>query len=241
METLAEVNRLRAVYRQYAACGFAESKWSNLNQGNQAIQTEREGKTRELLRRSGFFPLSSKRILDVGCGTGKQLGTFLEWGAQPEKLFGIDLIPDRVAAARTMFPGITFQLANAESLPYPDGAFDLVAVFTVFTSILNRAMAVNIAHEINRVLAPKGAVLWYDFRMNNPFNPHVTGLSRKRIAGLFPGFGMALEAISLLPPLARHLGALTDRLYITLSALPFLRTHLLGLLTKPGILQDGSK
>ena len=75
METLAEVNRLREVYRQYAACGFAEAKWSNLNKGNQAIQTERERKTRELLRRSGFFPLSSQRILDVGCGTGKQLGT----------------------------------------------------------------------------------------------------------------------------------------------------------------------
>ncbi len=236
METRAEVNRLREVYRRYATCGFGETKWSNVNQGNQAIQSERERKTRELLQRAGFFPLSGRRILDVGCGTGAQLGLFIEWGARPENLFGIDLIPDRIVAARRRFPRITFELANAESLPYADGAFNLVAAFTVFTSILNRGMTANVVREITRVLAPRGAVLWYDFRVNNPFNRHVRGMSRKQVQHLFPGFGVALEAISLLPPLARRLGGLTDHLYVTLSSVPFLRTHLLGLLTKPSLL-----
>ncbi len=233
MEARTEVDRLRQVYQQYTDRGFRHSKWSSANPGNRAIQGERERKTLELLQRTGFFPLAGRRILDVGCGTGEQLGMFEDWGASPEGLFGVDLMPERIRAAQQNFPGITFQLANAESLPFPDGFFNLVATFTVFTSILNREMTANICGEISRVLAPGGGVLWYDFRVNNPFNKHVRGVSRKRIGTLFPGFRVALETVSLLPPLARRLGGLTDRLYQPLGSLPFLRTHLLGLLTKP--------
>jgi ubiquinone/menaquinone biosynthesis C-methylase UbiE len=233
METRTEVDRLKGVYRRYSARDFGRTKWSAANRGNQAIRGERERKTRELLERFGLFPFADRRILDVGCGTGEQLALFERWGARPEKLFGVDLIPDRIRRARQRFPQITFQLANAESLPFHDGSFDLVSTFTVFTSILNRQMAANIGREINRILAPGGSVLWYDFRMNNPFNQHVRGVSRRRVQRLFPGFKVVLEAISLLPPLARHLGSFTDRLYGPLRAVPFLRTHLLGLLTKP--------
>ena len=197
------------------------------------MRRERELKTRELLERSGFFPLSDRRILDVGCGTGEQLGMFADWGAKSENLFGIDLIPERIRTAQLSFPRITFQLANAESMPFQDRFFDLVAVFTVFTSILDRQMAANVSDEINRVLAPGGGVLWYDFRINNPFNKHVRGMSRRQIQGLFAGFSLRVESVSLLPPLARRLGALADRLYAPLSSVPVLRTHLLGLLLKP--------
>jgi len=233
METSAEVARLEEVYREYAACGLGKSKWSNANRGNQAIRAERELKTRDLLKRSGFLPLTEKRILDVGCGTGEQLGLFLNWGARPENLFGIDLLPERIRVAQQTFPQITLQIANAESLPFADGAFDLISVFTVFTSILSRQMAANISREMARMLKPGGGVLWYDFRINNPLNKHVGGVTRKQIQKLFPGFGMTVETLSLLPPLARRLGAATKLLYLSLNSVPFLRTHLLGLLVKP--------
>ncbi len=233
METRTEVDRLRRVYQQYAACGFGQSKWSSANRGNQALQAERERKTRALLGRLGFFPLENRRILDVGCGTGEKLGRFVEWGAKPENLFGVDLISERIQTARLNFPRITFELANAESLPFRDSSFDLVAAFTVFTSILDLQMAANICEEINRILAPGGGVLWYDFRLSNPFNRHVRGLRSNHIRHLFPNFRMNLEAISLLPPLARRLGSLTDYLYAPLCSLPFLRSHLLGILIKP--------
>lgn len=233
MQTRAEVDRLRGVYEQYAAAGLGASKWSSANRGNQAMLAERERKTHDLLQRFGFFPLAARRILDVGCGTGEPLGRFADWGAKPENLFGVDLIPERIRTARLNIPKLTFQLANAESLPFPDGFFDLVIAFTVFTSILNGQMAANVGSEIQRVLAPGGALVLYDFRVSNPFNRHVRGLSRKRIAHLFPGFRMAFETLSLLPPLARRLGVLTDALYVPLGSLPVLRSHLLGLLIKP--------
>ncbi len=233
MQTRTEVERLREVYQQYATAGFGASKWSSANRGNQAMVAERERKIHDLLRRFGFLPLTGRRILDVGCGTGEPLGRFADWGAKPENLFGVDLIPERIRTARLNFPKLTFQLANAEALPFPDGSFDLVSAFTVFTSILNRQMAANVGSEIQRVLAPGGALVWYDFRLSNPFNPHVRGLSRKGIGRLFPDFRMVFETLSLLPPLARRLGALTDALYVPLRSLPILRSHLLGLLIKP--------
>ena len=233
METRTEVDRLKKVYQQYARRGFGESKWSKHNRGNRAIVEERARETRILLQSSGFFPLTDRRILDIGCGTGEQLGMFMEWGAKPENLFGVDLIPERIRTAQLNYPQIHFRLANAESLPFPDCSFGLVTAFTVFTSILSQQMAVNISAEIERVLTPGGGLLWYDFRMSNPFNRQVRGVSRKDIHRLFPGFGVALESISLLPLLARRLGALTDCLYVPLRSVPFLRTHFLGLLTKP--------
>src|SRR5262249_46899473 len=233
METSAEVARLREVYREYAAAGVGTSRWSNANKGNQAIQVERERRTRKLLERAGFFPLTDRRILDVGCGAGEQLGLFLNWGAKPENLFGVDLLSERIRTAQQKLPQVSLQVGNAELLPYDDGAFDLVSVFTVFTSILDRQMASNVSREITRVLKVGGAILWYDFRFNNPLNKHVGGVTRKQIRNLFPGFGMALETFSLLPPLARRLDAVVNGLYAPLESLPFLRTHLLGLLTKP--------
>lgn len=226
------MNRLQEVYREYAARGFGQSKWSPANAGNQAIRDECKRKLCESLEKLNFFPLDRRRILDVGCGAGERLAAFESWGARPQNLFGVDLISERICAARKNHPKITFELANAEALPFASCSFDLVTVFTVFTSILHPAMATNVGREIVRVLAVGGAVVWYDFRLNNPLNRHVRGFSRRRIRNLFPDFGINLEAISLLPPLARRLGPLTDLLYPPLSSIPFLRSHYLGILTK---------
>jgi len=233
MHAPSEVDRLKLVYREYGERGLGKTKWSLANRGNQAIHQERERKLEELLQCAGFLPLSQRRILDVGCGTGETLERFQAWGARPENLFGVDLMPDRVRQAKETFPALNFQEANAESLPFEDGLFDLVAVFTVFTSILDPQMTRNLSREIYRVLRSGGAVVWYDFRMNNPFNSHVRGISRDGISRLFPEFVARLESITLMPPLARQCGSLTHLLYPCFASVPLLRSHYLGLLIKP--------
>jgi SAM-dependent methyltransferase len=233
METHSEVDRLKEVYREYGERGWRKTKWAVSNRGNQAIRKEREWKLEQLLQRTGFLPLGNRHILDVGCGTGEILAGFEEWGAKPECLFGVDLLADRIRRAREKFPEITFQEANAEVLPFADGFFDLVTLFTVFTSIRDQEMTRNISREINRILRPGGAVVWYDFRKNNPFNRHVRGISGKAVRGLFPGFDARLMTVTLLPPLARRSGFLTDLLYPWFASLPFLRSHYLGVLIKP--------
>ena len=233
METRSEVDRLTEVYREYGERGWRKTKWAVTNRGNQAIRQERERKLEQLLRCTGFFPLANQRILDVGCGTGETLAGFEAWGAKPENLFGVDLLPDRIRRAKENFPDITFREANAETLPFGNGFFDLVALFTVFTSIRDPQMARNVSREINRILRPGGAVVWYDFRINNPFNQHVRGISRQGVLTLFPGYDTRLKSVTVLPPLARRAGRLTGLLYPSLAALPFLRSHYAGVLVKP--------
>ena len=233
MRSEQEVQRLTQVYQTYQTSATVQAQWTEHNRGNRAIIQERSRYLQGLLQTQGYWPLTQQRLLDIGCGAGRILGHFLAWGAQPHHLYGIDLPPDRIAAARQAFPALHFQQANAERIEFPASTFDLVLLFTVFTSILDQQMAHNVATEVQRVLKPGGAVIWYDFRYNNPYNPHVRGMTKAKIQQLFPEFTLHLRTVTLLPPLARRLGALTPRLYPLLTRLPLLRTHYLGLLVKP--------
>jgi len=51
----------------------------------------------------------------------------------------------------------------------------------------------------------------------------------------FAGYEVQLRSLTLLPPLARRLGPWTEALYPLLGLCPWLRTHLVGLLIKPGL------
>jgi hypothetical protein len=102
----------------------------------------------------------------------------------------------------------------------------------MFTSILDDTAAGRVAGEIHRVLRPGGAIGWYDFRLNNPRNRQVRGMTRALIEQLFPGYGWRLQTASLLPPLARRLGPCTGLLFPALVSIPLLRSHYVGLLIK---------
>lgn len=226
-----EIDRIMKVY-EYYRLEERNIRWSLENLGNAMIYHERQRVIRELLARMGFFPLDKRMILEIGCGEGSVLGSLQHWGANPENMFGVDLLPIRIECAKKNFPNIHFECANAENLNFPDGQFDLVVFFTVFSSILDESMKNNIASEAIRLLKPYGAILWYDFRYNNPDNPHVRGIKIHDISRLFPSFTFYLRSITLLPPLARRLGRMTRILYPILSSVPILRTHYAGIFIK---------
>jgi SAM-dependent methyltransferase len=238
MESSLEVERLRSVYEGYSRRGLGSSKWSSSNPGNEEIVRERNREILTLLNIAGYLPLSDRRILDVGCGAGATLAMFEQWGAKPENLFGVDLLSERIRSGKERYPEFSFLQANAESLPFADSSFDLVLLFTVFTSVLEPRMRANIAHEIDRVLRPNSAIVWYDFRFNNPFNSNVRGVTKEGILQLFPHFDLRVQSITLLPPLARRMGCLNRFFYPALAKVPFLQTHYLGLLIKRPNLSD---
>lgn len=227
-----EAERIRHVYATYQQQGWADSKWSTANPGNQAILEERKRKVLGLLAAHDFMPVSDRKILEVGCGSGRVMREFLSLGATPANCHGLDLLPDRIAEAARNCPGVNFQTANAERIPFPDSAFDLVVAFTVFSSILDKDLSSRIAEEMGRVLRSRGAILWFDFRFNNPWNPNVRGMRREHIHGLFPGYQHIARSLTLLPPIARRLGPFTKVLYPVLASIPALRSHLLCLLRK---------
>jgi len=226
-----EVERIKRIYHGYADSSKAAT-WSATNLGNLYAYRERQSALFAMLSEYGFGTLAQKHILDVGCGMGSILADFLQWGADPAHLVGVDLLDERIAAAKEKHPNLQFEQANAEQLKFEDRSFDLVLYYTVFSSILDDTMAYNVASEGARVLKPGGAVIWYDFRYPSP-NRNTRPMRRKDIQTLFPDFAIHLRHITLAPPISRRLGSLTHLLYPILSIFPPLRTHYLGLLIKP--------
>jgi SAM-dependent methyltransferase len=160
------------------------------------------------------------------------LRRLISWGADPTRLNGVDLLPERVATARRIDPCLTVQQADASTLPFPDGSFDVVWQLTVFSSILDDAMRRAVATEMARVLRPGGLVVSYDFRVARD-RRNTRPLRASDLTILFPGFQADTRRVTLIPPLARALAPRSWLLCELLEAVPWLRTHELVVLTKP--------
>src|SRR5947208_3097463 len=81
--------------------------------------------------------------------------------------------------------------------------------------------------------APGGLILWYDFRFNNPRNPHVRGIGAVEIRDLFPACPLKGKRATLAPPIARPVVSLSWDLGLVLEHLPFLNSHYLAVIRKP--------
>ena len=231
-KTITEAERIARVYREYQENDAVQLRWSTDNPGNQAIFRERQRVLADLLKQSGLLPLQGRRILEIGCGSGAVLASLRNLGAQNTDLYGADLLADRVADAAKTHPTINFLTSNGTSLPFADQQFDFVLIYTVFSSILDADMRNHVATEAWRVLCRGGAIVWYDFRYNNPRNPHVRGQSKQNITELFPHATPHLRTVTLLPPLARRLGIGIELLYPLLSHIPIVRSHYIGVLLR---------
>jgi len=184
----SESDRLRQVFRAYAGAGLPASKWSLRNRGNLAIQREIFSALAHLLAGAGIRSFEDRRALEIGCGDGRVLEQLIALGASPRLIAGIDLLEERVEAARRRLPEADLRVADARSLPFADESFDVVVAFTVFSSILELEFAGQVAREVCRVLKPGGVVVHYDFIYNNPWNSNVRGVKRAEIEGYFEGF-----------------------------------------------------
>jgi hypothetical protein len=78
----------------------------------------------EDLKEADLFPLENRLIADIGCGVGTWLLTFLQWGARPENLHGIDLDENRIARARSKLVRSDLRVGDACVLPWPAASFN---------------------------------------------------------------------------------------------------------------------
>jgi SAM-dependent methyltransferase len=99
---------------------------------------------------------SGDRVLDVGCGTGSLAWTIARTTAA-SKIVGIDPSEGFLDYARSHYsdPHLTFQLGDAQKLPFPDVAFDRCLSLLAMRYIPD---AVKATSEMRRVTRPGGVL-----------------------------------------------------------------------------------
>ncbi len=91
------------------------------------------------------------RVLDLGCGTGRNLPLY-DGHARP---IGLDPCIETLQAARRRAPGTPLVLGVAERLPFRAAAFDTVVSGLVFCSVTEPDRSFE---EVRRVLSPGGTL-----------------------------------------------------------------------------------
>ena len=106
------------------------------------------------------------KVLDVGCGSGRLTMAAQGWAGADGQAVGIDPSPEMIQVARRNAARaglkVKFEVGVVESLPFPDGSFDVV---------LNRLMLHHLPDDLKqrglaemcRVLKPGGVCLVVDF------------------------------------------------------------------------------
>ena len=110
------------------------------------------------------------RVLEIACGTGvvtRRLRQSLPAGAT---LVATDLNEPMIDYARSVVDasGISWQQADAQALPFPDGSFDLVVCQFGFMFLPDKVQGFR---EARRVLAADGVLLanvWNSLEANPP-------------------------------------------------------------------------
>lgn len=207
--------------------------YSPRNPSELLTQQEKDRALVRLIRDVGLEPVSERRVLEIGCGTGSNLLKLIELGFSPENLVGNELLETRAAiAGRRLAPDVRLLVGDASRLALDPASFDIVYQSTVFTSILDDAFQETLALRMWDWVRPGGGVLWYDFVFDNPRNPDVRGIPLRRVRKLFPTASIHCWSITLAPPISRLVTRLHPALYGFFNLLPFLRTHLLCWIAK---------
>jgi ubiquinone/menaquinone biosynthesis C-methylase UbiE len=118
------------------------------------------------------------RVLDLGCGTGRNLPLL------PPGTVGLDPALDPLRRARRRAPAARLVQGRAEALPFRDATFDTVVTGLVFCSVDDPAVGLG---EVRRVLRLAGMVRMLEHvRSERPWRARVQDLLQPawtRVAG----------------------------------------------------------
>jgi ubiquinone/menaquinone biosynthesis C-methylase UbiE len=103
-----------------------------------------------------------RRVLDVGCGLGDDASALARLVAPGGSVVGVDGSRSMIEAARGRHGGVeglSFEIADAATLPFDDASFDACRIDRVLQHIADPAPVVR---EMARVLRPGGVLVAFD-------------------------------------------------------------------------------
>jgi len=109
------------------------------------------------------------KAIDVCCGTGAQV---LEYGRRGIEATGIDIDPNMLKVAiknkeKENAKNVSFQLADATHLPFPDKCFDYASV-SLGLHDKEKSMRYKIVSEMKRVVKNNGTIIIIDYQTPPP-------------------------------------------------------------------------
>jgi ubiquinone/menaquinone biosynthesis C-methylase UbiE len=226
---MSEADRIRNVYE--TGYSTAKTDWSaQWSPRNLSAMYYRHQVERALVAglNKSRIDLSTIDVLDVGCGSAPHLRFFSDLGADRARLYGIDLVPERIEAAKRLAPDFHLAVADATDLPFPDDSFDLVAQFTALCNIGEDELLKRAALEMTRVLRPSGAIVWFGL-IRAPASAHYRAVTVEQLSGLFPDLQVTFTR-TMFHRWTEMLGGRFPDLCIGLERLPLPKTNLLAIL-----------
>jgi SAM-dependent methyltransferase len=142
-------------------------------------------------------PVAGSELLEVGCGRGGG-AAYVARRLDARRVVAVDLSPRAVALCRRRFehPRLSFEVGDAERLPFGDASFDVV--LNVESSHCYGHFA-SFLREARRVLRPEGHFAYADFRPRAEVTPWRAALADAGFTiqaehDLRPGVVAALDA-----------------------------------------------
>ena len=113
---------------------------------------------------------AGERVLDVGSGAGTDSLVAAQMVGPEGRVAGIDMTQEMLAKAKAAasemgMENVKFLEGEGESLPFPDGSFDVVISNGVIDLVPDKDAVYS---EIYRVLAPGGRIQIADVTIQNP-------------------------------------------------------------------------
>ncbi len=99
---------------------------------------------------------SGDKVLDLGCGNGRNLPLFKE---KDVDYFGLDNCQELIEIAKENYPQERFKIGDVLDIPFPDNFFDKVYSIAVFHQIPSNEFRFKFLKEVQRVLKPKGLMI----------------------------------------------------------------------------------
>ena len=134
-------------------------------------------------------------VLEVGCGTGTLTLAAKQAAGSSGKVIGIDIIPGMIEASQRKADQanaeVNFTLGGINSIPFPDGYFDVVLCSFMIFHMSDETRRKGI-FEVQRVLKPDGRWLILDLAL--PAQPFQRVIAQKLL-----GFSAEENLRSLLP------------------------------------------